>query len=75
MDSVNHYLLYGRMFFPGARLEAMYARRISDKMQCLVTAVNNPRVSGLPEVINYKKGLEEEEKIVYNNQKKKRGSG
>ena len=54
MDSVNHYLLYGRMFFPGARLEAMYVRRISDKMQCLVTAVNNPRVSGLPEVINKK---------------------
>ena len=54
MDSVNHYLLYGRMFFPGARLEAMYVRRISDKIQCLVTAVNNPRVSGLPEVIDKK---------------------
>ncbi|KAI9275563.1 hypothetical protein BDA99DRAFT_545299 [Phascolomyces articulosus] len=49
-NSVNHYLLYGRMFFPGARLESMYVRRISDKIQCLVTAVNNPRVSGLPEI-------------------------
>ncbi|KAI8149050.1 hypothetical protein BJV82DRAFT_663393 [Fennellomyces sp. T-0311] len=50
VDSINHYLLYGRMFFPGARLECMYVRRISEKMQYLITAVNNPRVSGLPEI-------------------------
>ncbi|KAI8379264.1 uncharacterized protein BYT42DRAFT_568246 [Radiomyces spectabilis] len=39
----KHYLLYGRMFLPGARLEAMYVRRMSPHLQCLVTAVNNPR--------------------------------
>ncbi|KAI7888676.1 mitochondrial distribution and morphology protein 10 [Mucor mucedo] len=44
------YLLYGRMFFPGARLEAMYVRRISEHLQYLVTAVNSPRTLVSPQV-------------------------
>lgn len=44
------YLLYGRMFFPGARLEAMYVRRLSEHLQYLVTAVNSPRVYNSPQV-------------------------
>ncbi|GAA5811735.1 hypothetical protein MFLAVUS_005177 [Mucor flavus] len=44
------YLLYGRMFFPGARLEAMYVRRISEHLQFLVTAVNSPRAYVSPQV-------------------------
>ncbi|KAI8367246.1 hypothetical protein BD560DRAFT_447643 [Blakeslea trispora] len=44
------YLLYGRMFFPGARLEAMYVRRLSEHLQCSVTAVNSPRISVSPQV-------------------------
>lgn len=46
----NNYLLYGRMFFPGARLEAMYVRRLSEHMQCLVTAINQGHGPGLPNV-------------------------
>ncbi|KAI9483191.1 MAG: mitochondrial distribution and morphology protein 10 [Benjaminiella poitrasii] len=44
------YLLYGRMFFPGARLEAMYVRRISEHLQCSITAVNSPRTYASPQV-------------------------
>ncbi|CAO3621721.1 unnamed protein product [Mucor fragilis] len=44
------YLLYGRMFFPGARLEAMYVRRISEHVQYSVTAVNNARAYVSPQV-------------------------
>ncbi|KAI8363857.1 mitochondrial distribution and morphology protein 10 [Choanephora cucurbitarum] len=44
------YLLYGRMFFPGARLEAMYVRRLSEHLQCSVTAVNSPHTSISPQV-------------------------
>ena len=44
------YLLYGRMFFPGARLEAMYVRRISKHVQYSVTAVNNARAYVSPQV-------------------------
>ncbi|CAO3682275.1 unnamed protein product [Rhizopus stolonifer] len=39
----SHSLLYGRMFFPGARMEAMYVRRISQHSQYLITAVNSPK--------------------------------
>ncbi|KAI9320621.1 hypothetical protein BX666DRAFT_1214854 [Dichotomocladium elegans] len=49
-DPVNHFLLYGRMFFPGARLEAMYVRRLSTHLQYLVTAINQPRLAGQPQV-------------------------
>ncbi|KAI8993636.1 hypothetical protein BDB01DRAFT_903122 [Pilobolus umbonatus] len=52
------YLLYGRMFFPGARLEAMYVRRLSDHLQYLITAVNSLR-SPSPHVamqLQYDKG-------------------
>ncbi|CEP17853.1 hypothetical protein [Parasitella parasitica] len=44
------YLLYGRMFFPGARLEAMYVRRISEHVQYSVTAVSNTRAYVSPQV-------------------------
>lgn len=44
------YLLYGRMFFPGARLEAMYVRRISEYLQYSVTAVNSARAYVSPQV-------------------------
>ena len=37
------YLLYGRLFIPTGRLEAVYSRRFSQWMQCVVTAVNDPR--------------------------------
>ncbi|KAG1179084.1 hypothetical protein G6F70_006007 [Rhizopus microsporus] len=51
---INHqtnpdYLLYGRMFFPGARMEAMYVRRISEHLQYLVTAVNTPKAYSAPQ--------------------------
>jgi distribution and morphology protein 10 len=46
----KNYLVYGRMFFPGAALESMYVRRLSPHLQYLVTAVNHPRDSGLPQV-------------------------
>ncbi|ORY93359.1 mitochondrial distribution and morphology protein 10 [Syncephalastrum racemosum] len=49
-DPVNNYLLYGRLFFPGARLEAMYVRRLTPHLQYLVTAVNHPRSPALPQV-------------------------
>lgn len=38
------------MFFPGARLEAMYVRRISKHVQYSVTAVNNARAYVSPQV-------------------------
>lgn len=43
------------MFFPGARLEAMYVRRLSEHLQYLVTAVNSPRVYNSPQVNKKKK--------------------
>jgi distribution and morphology protein 10 len=46
------------MFFPGARLEAMYVRRISEHLQYLVTAVNSPRASISPQVKLTKKNCE-----------------
>ncbi|KAI9025351.1 hypothetical protein CLU79DRAFT_745199 [Phycomyces nitens] len=46
----NDYLVYGRMFFPGARLEAMAVRRLTQNLQYLVTAVNRPRSQGLPQI-------------------------
>ncbi|CAO3637224.1 unnamed protein product [Cunninghamella echinulata] len=47
---IPNYLVYGRMFFPGATLEAIYIRRLSQKLQYLVTAVNHPRDTGLPQM-------------------------
>ncbi|KAI8646230.1 hypothetical protein BD408DRAFT_410415 [Parasitella parasitica] len=44
------YLLYGRMFFPGARLEAMYVRRISEHVQYSATAVSNARAYVSPQL-------------------------
>ncbi|KAI8979518.1 hypothetical protein BDF20DRAFT_511939 [Mycotypha africana] len=44
------YLLYGRMYFPGARLEAMYVKRISENMQYSITAVNSARAYVAPQV-------------------------
>ncbi|KAG1140841.1 hypothetical protein G6F37_008757 [Rhizopus arrhizus] len=44
------YLLYGRMFFPGARMEAMYVRRLSRHVQYLVTAVNSPKTYAAPQI-------------------------
>ncbi|CDS03343.1 hypothetical protein LRAMOSA00745 [Lichtheimia ramosa] len=49
-DAISHYLLYGRMSFPGSRLEAMYVRRLSPHLQCLITAVNQPRLPGQPQM-------------------------
>ncbi|ORZ12204.1 hypothetical protein BCR42DRAFT_379034 [Absidia repens] len=46
----KNYLVYGRMFFPGAALESMYVRRLSPRLQYLITAVNHPRESGLPQM-------------------------
>jgi distribution and morphology protein 10 len=37
------YLLYGRLFVPTGRLEAIYSRKFSQWMQCVVTAVSDPR--------------------------------
>ncbi|CAO3641723.1 unnamed protein product [Cunninghamella blakesleeana] len=47
---IPNYLVYGRMFFPGAALEAIYIRRFSQKIQYLITAVNHPRDTGLPQM-------------------------
>ncbi|RIA84071.1 hypothetical protein C1645_784956 [Glomus cerebriforme] len=41
--SIGDYLLYGRLFVPTGRLEAIYSRRFSQWMQCVVTAVSDPR--------------------------------
>jgi distribution and morphology protein 10 len=49
-SSSKNYLVYGRMFFPGAALETMYVRRLSPQLQYLITAVNHPRDPGLPQV-------------------------
>lgn len=38
------------MFFPGARMEAMYVRRLSRNVQYLVTAVNSPKTYAAPQV-------------------------
>ncbi|KAI8072966.1 hypothetical protein BC940DRAFT_292058 [Gongronella butleri] len=46
----SDYLVYGRMFFPGAALEAMFVRRVSSRLQYLITAVNHPKSSGLPQM-------------------------
>ncbi|KAL0082435.1 mitochondrial distribution and morphology protein 10 [Phycomyces blakesleeanus] len=46
----NDYLVYGRMFFPGARLEAMAVRRLTQNLQYLITAVNRPKSHGLPQI-------------------------
>ncbi|KAI8078754.1 mitochondrial distribution and morphology protein 10 [Halteromyces radiatus] len=52
LDSIRDksYLVYGRMFFPGAALESMYVRRLSPRLQYLITAVNHPRDTGLPQM-------------------------
>ncbi|KAI8336715.1 hypothetical protein BC941DRAFT_471243 [Chlamydoabsidia padenii] len=49
-NNKKNYLVYGRMFFPGAALETMYVRRLSPQLQYLITAVNHPRDSGLPQM-------------------------
>ncbi|ORX50823.1 hypothetical protein DM01DRAFT_1324559, partial [Hesseltinella vesiculosa] len=46
----SDYLVYGRMFFPGAALEAMYVRRLSNQLQYLITAVNHPKSTGFPQM-------------------------
>ncbi|KAF7731741.1 Mitochondrial distribution and morphology protein 10 [Apophysomyces ossiformis] len=43
-SEVKDDLLYGRMFFPGAWLEAMYVRRLSKHVQFLATGINHPRI-------------------------------
>lgn len=45
-------MIYGHMFFPGAKLEAMYTRRLSKYLQCLVTAVNYSRTFVSPQARN-----------------------
>lgn len=41
------YLLYGRLYLPSGRLDALYSTRISPTMQALVAAVSHPS-SNLP---------------------------
>ncbi|CAG8446852.1 11973_t:CDS:2 [Funneliformis caledonium] len=42
-EVIKDYLLYGRLFVPTGRLEAIYSKRFSRWMQCVVTAVSDPR--------------------------------
>ncbi|PKY52244.1 mitochondrial distribution and morphology protein 10 [Rhizophagus irregularis] len=42
-SKIKDYLLYGRLFVPTGRLEAIYSRKFSQWMQCVVTAVSDPR--------------------------------
>ncbi|GBB90768.1 hypothetical protein RclHR1_17830001 [Rhizophagus clarus] len=42
-SKIKDYLLYGRLFVPTGRLEAIYSRKFSRWMQCVVTAVSDPR--------------------------------
>ncbi|KAG6832985.1 Mitochondrial distribution and morphology protein 10 [Tricholoma furcatifolium] len=42
------YLLYGRLYLPSGRLDALYTTRLSSTMQALVAAVSHPLPSGLP---------------------------
>lgn len=37
-------LMYGKMFFPGSALEAMFIRRISPNLQLLVKCINNAHI-------------------------------
>lgn len=41
---INDYLLYGRLYIPTGRLEAIYSRRFSPWMQCVITGVSEPRM-------------------------------
>lgn len=48
-NSITEYnrnsLLYGRMYFPGAALEAMIIKRLSKQSQLLVKSISNPNLS------------------------------
>ncbi|KAI7865686.1 hypothetical protein BDF14DRAFT_1822312 [Spinellus fusiger] len=44
------YLVYGRMYFPGASMEAMTVCRLTQHIQYLITAVSHPRTHGLPQI-------------------------
>lgn len=46
-------LLYGRMYFPGAALEAMYIKRLSQQMQLLIKCISNPAIDKNSTMIVY----------------------
>ena len=43
------YLLYGRLYLPTGRLDALYSTRLSPTLQALVAAISDPRSSLLSE--------------------------
>ena len=47
LKEMSDYLLYGRLYLPSGRLDALYSTRISPTMQALVAAVSHPS-SSLP---------------------------
>ncbi|KAG1874633.1 hypothetical protein DFJ58DRAFT_319549 [Suillus subalutaceus] len=43
--NTRDYLLYGRLYLPTGRLDALYSTRLSPTLQALVAAISNPRSS------------------------------
>ena len=44
-DFLEGYLLYGRIYVPTGRLEALYSTRLSPTMQASIAAISDPRYS------------------------------
>ncbi|CAG8519285.1 15018_t:CDS:2 [Acaulospora morrowiae] len=42
-QTIDDYLLYGRLYIPTGKLEAMYSRKFSPMMQCVIRGVSEPR--------------------------------
>jgi distribution and morphology protein 10 len=42
-DITAEYLLYGRLYIPNGRLDALYATRLSPTLQALVAAISSPQ--------------------------------
>jgi len=48
-SGLSDYLLYGRLYLPTGRLDALYSLRISPTLQALVAAISDPPSSAPPD--------------------------
>ncbi|CAH1766986.1 304_t:CDS:2 [Entrophospora sp. SA101] len=44
IQPIKDYLLYGRLHIPTTRLETIYSKRFSSRIQCVITSVNDLRI-------------------------------
>lgn len=46
-EAQRDYLLYGRLYIPSGRLDAIYSTRLSPTLQAIVAAISDPRTNAL----------------------------